>query len=64
MHHMKMVFLMNMLHLFFQYTAVYYRLLIAGICTCHVQCYRIEGCKHSYIRDNRNIIFWMAVAVR
>lgn len=38
-------------------------LFIYRICTGYVQCYRIEGGKHSHIRNDGNTVFGMAVAV-
>lgn len=38
--------------------------LLAEIGACLIQCHRIEGCQHADVRQNRGIIFTMAVTVR
>ena len=58
----KMV--MVMAAVLFQYASCHNRLAVHGICTGYIQSNRVKGSKHAHIRNNGDIVFRMAVAVR
>jgi len=48
----------------FQNAPCHDRLAVYGISTGHIQGYRVKGGKHTHIRNDRDIVLRMTVAVR
>lgn len=46
-----------------RHTACFGRLFIYGIDTCHIQSNRVKRGEHANIKDNRHVIFIVAVTV-
>ena len=59
-----MIVKMRCVHLIIKEASFINRLGIAGIGTSHIQSNRIKRSKHTNVRNNRYIIFTVAVAIR